>query len=154
MPNAPRQTQESPPDYPGSYESVVRLADGRQVEIRPILPSDAPELAEAIHTADAQTLRARLMGGPPPITDAVLDQLTRVDYISRFALVARGDGRGVAVARYAMLPPTQDGSAVAEVAVAVAPPAAGRPGDRTRPTARPPRSGMRHHRVHCAVFGG
>ena len=62
------------------------------------------------------------MGGPPPITDAVLDQLTRVDYISRFALVARGDGRGVAVARYAMLPPTQDGSAVAEVAVAVAPP--------------------------------
>jgi GNAT superfamily N-acetyltransferase len=122
MPNAPRRTQDSHPGYPSSYESVIRLADGRRVEIRPILPSDAPELAEAIRTADPKTLRARFMGGPPPITDAVLDALTRVDYISRFALVARSDGRGVAVARYALLPPSQGGSAVAEVAVAVAPP--------------------------------
>jgi GNAT superfamily N-acetyltransferase len=121
MPNARRPTQDAPPGYPGNYESVIRLADGRRVEIRPILPSDAPELAEAIRTADAATLHSRFLGGPPPLTDAVLDELTRVDYVSRFALVARARRHGVGVARYAVLPPSGDGSVVADVAVVVAP---------------------------------
>jgi len=121
MPNARHRTQDLPPDYPTSYESVVRLADGREVEIRPILPSDAPELAEAIRTADPETLRARFLGGPPRLTDAVLDGLTRVDYVTHFALVARSGGRGVAVARYATPAAPGDGPVVADVAVAVAP---------------------------------
>ena len=121
MPNARPRTQDVPSGYPSSYESVIRLADGRQVEIRPILPSDKPELAEAIRTADAETLHARFLGGPPPLTAAVLDGLTRVAYVSGFALVARGRGRGVAVGRYAALPPSGDGSVLAEVAVVVAP---------------------------------
>ena len=121
MPNALRQAQDLPATYPSNYEAVVGLADGRRVEIRPILPSDAPELAEAIRTADPDTLRSRFLGGPPPLTDAVLGGLTRVDYVSRFALVARNQGRGVAVARYAAVTQSGHGSAVAEVAVAVAP---------------------------------
>jgi len=121
MPNALRQAQDLPATYPSNYEAVVGLADGRRVEIRPILPSDAPELAEAIRTADPDTLRSRFLGGPPPLTDAVLGGLTRVDYVSRFALVARNRGRGVAVARYAAVTQSGHGSAVAEVAVAVAP---------------------------------
>src|SRR5450756_2349173 len=84
MPNARHLAQDLPPEYPSSFESVITLADGRRVQIRPILPSDAPELAEAIRTADAETLRARFLGGPPPLTDATLDRLTRVDYRSRF----------------------------------------------------------------------
>ncbi|HEY5183986.1 MAG TPA: GNAT family N-acetyltransferase [Actinomycetes bacterium] len=115
------QSQVFPPDYPSSYESVVRLTDGRRVEIRPILPSDAPELAEAIRTADAETLHARFLGGAPRITTAVLERLTRIDYVSHFALVARNRGRGVAVARYAVPPTSEDGSLVADVAVAVRP---------------------------------
>jgi GNAT superfamily N-acetyltransferase len=51
----------------------------------------------------------------------VLDELTRVDYVRRFALVARSRGRGVAVARYGVLPRSADGSLVADVAVTVAP---------------------------------
>jgi len=121
MPNALRQAQDLPATYPSNYEAVVGLADGRRVEIRPILPSDAPELAEAIRTADPDTLRSRFLGGPPPLTDAVLGGLTRIDYVSRFALVARNQGRGVAVARYAAVTQSGHGSAVAEVAVAVAP---------------------------------
>ena len=121
MPYARRPTQDRPPGYPSTYESVMRLADGRRVQIRPILPSDAPELAEAIRTADAETLHARFLGGPPPLTDAVMEALTRVDYVSRFALVALARRRGIAVARYATLPPSGDGSAVADVAVVVAP---------------------------------
>jgi GNAT superfamily N-acetyltransferase len=91
------------------------------VLIRPILPTDAAELAEAIRTADAETLHSRFLGAPPPITAAVLDALTNLDYTSRFALVARARGKGIAVARYAALPPAEDGSVAADVAVAVAP---------------------------------
>lgn len=120
MPTPSHRTQLSAPGYPSSYESVVGLADGRRVEIRPILPSDTPKLVEAIRTADAQTLHSRFLGGPPRLTDTVLDGLTQVDYLSRFALVARSRGRGVAVARYA-LQPSPGVPAVAEVAVAVAP---------------------------------
>jgi GNAT superfamily N-acetyltransferase len=110
-----------PPGYPSTYESVVRLADGRVVEVRPIVPSDAAELAEAIRTADAETLHARFLGAPPSPTRATLDRLTRLDYVNRFALVARSEGRGVAIARYGTLPPSEDGSVVADVAVVVRP---------------------------------
>jgi hypothetical protein len=79
MPFALRQAQDLPFSYPSSYEAVVRLADGRHVEIRPILPSDAVELAESIRSADPDTLRSRFLGGPPPLTDVVMDGLTRVD---------------------------------------------------------------------------
>ena len=121
MPNPPLWTQVLPPGYPRGYELTVRLCDGRRVQVRPILASDAPELAEAIRTADARTLRARFLGGPPPLTDAVLGALTRLDYAGRFALVARSRGRGVAIARYAGLPPSADGSVAADLAVAVRP---------------------------------
>jgi GNAT superfamily N-acetyltransferase len=127
MSNAPLAAEDLPPAYPKSYECLVRLADGREVAIRPILPSDASELAEAIRTADAVTLRSRFLGGPPRLTPAVLEGLTRLDYVSRFALVAFSEGRGVGIARYAALPPSGEGDqgdggmTVAEVAVAVAP---------------------------------
>ena len=117
MARARRHPPAAPPGYPSDFELSVRLKDGRQVDIRPILPTDAPELGEAIKSADAQTLRARFLGGPPPITDAVLRGLVCVDYVSRFALVARHRGRGVAIARYEASP----GSVSAELAVVVSP---------------------------------
>ena len=91
-----------PPGYPREYEQEGTLRDGRRVLVRPILPSDAPELAEAIKTADPGTLRRRFLGGPPPVTPALLAHLTVVDYVQRFALVAVDTvtGHGVAVARY------------------------------------------------------
>jgi RimJ/RimL family protein N-acetyltransferase len=107
-----------PRGYPLEYERLVRLHDGRRVFIRPILPGDAPELAEAIRTADAETIHRRFLGGRPHVTADLMAHLTNVDYVSRFALVAIDPKRklGVAVARYE---PAGDG--VAEVAVAVAP---------------------------------
>ena len=120
-PSSQGRAEEAPPGYPRHYEGRVRLADGREVDVRPILPSDAPELADAILTADAETLRARFLGAPPSPTRATLDRLTRLDYVTRFALVARSDGHGIAVARYGTLPPTQEGAVVADVAVAVRP---------------------------------
>ncbi len=107
-----------PPGYPEDYPRTVRLRDGRHVTIRPILPSDAPELGHAIETADPDTLRRRFLGGPPPVTPALLSHLTEIDYRRRFALVAfeAATGTGVAIARY-----EQTGDDVAEIAVAVVP---------------------------------
>ena len=88
----------------------------------PLRPSDAPELADAIRTADPETLRARFLGAPPPLTAEVLDRLTRVDQVHHVALVARdADGCGVAVARYIAERDGPDTDSAAEVAVAVAP---------------------------------
>jgi len=113
-----QQQADSPPGYPWAYRRLVTLHDGRRVFIRPILPSDAPELAEAIKTADADTLRRRFLGGPPPVTPELLAHLTTIDYIRRFALVAidPASQRGVAIARYEPV-----GGNVAEVAIAVSP---------------------------------
>ena len=107
-----------PPGYPQEYEQQVTLRDGRRALIRPILPSDAPELGEAIKTADPDTLHRRFLGAPPRVTPALLAHLTVVNYVRRFALVAIDTvtGRGVAVARYE---PADEG--VAEIAVAVRP---------------------------------
>ena len=116
--NAERRSGGLPPGYPAQYEQKVRLGDGRRVLIRPILPSDAPELAGAIRTADPDTLRRRFVGGPPRLSAALLEHLTVVDYVHRFALVAIDPvtGRGVAIARY-----EPAGPGTAEIAVAVTP---------------------------------
>jgi RimJ/RimL family protein N-acetyltransferase len=108
-----------PPGYPPEYERDLTLRDGRTVQIRPIIPSDAWELAEAIRSADADTLRRRFLGSPPSMTPALLTHLSTVDYCSRFALVAAdpATGHGVAIARYESMPE----GGVAEVAVAVDP---------------------------------
>ncbi len=107
-----------PPGYPEDYPRTVRLSDGRRVLIRPILPSDAPELGHAIRTADPDTLRRRFLGGPPPVTPALLAHLTEIDYRRRFALVAIDPAThsGVAIARY-----EQAGDDMAEIAIVVKP---------------------------------
>ncbi len=114
-----RQSAGLPPGYPQEYLRLVTLRDGRSVLIRPILPSDAPGLAEAIQSADADTIHRRFFGGRPQVTPELLDHLTTVDYTSRFALLAvePASQRGVAIARYE--PAEQDGTA--DVAIAVTP---------------------------------
>lgn len=114
-----RQTADLPPGYPQEYVQLVTLRDGRSVLIRPILPGDATALAEAIESADADTIRRRFLGGHPRVTSELVDYLTTVDYASRLALVAvePASQRGVAIARYE--PAGQDGTA--DVAIAVTP---------------------------------
>jgi RimJ/RimL family protein N-acetyltransferase len=109
---------EVPPGYPRGFEREVRLADGRTVAIRPIVPADRERLAYAIRTADPETMRRRFLGAPPRVTPALLTYLCTVDYRKRFALVAADPhtGSGAAVARYET---TVDD--VADVAVAVDP---------------------------------
>ncbi len=114
----PFHPAEVPPGYPREYERGLRLRDGREAFVRPILPADAPALAAAFAAADAETLHRRFLGGPPHVTPALLARLTTVDYVHRFALAAADPetGRGVAIARYE---PLSEG--VAEIAIAVDP---------------------------------
>ena len=107
-----------PPGYPKEYQREEVLRDGRRVFIRPVLPGDAPALADAIRTADSDTLRRRFLGGAPRVTAALLAHLTEVDYMQRFALVAIDtvSGRGAGIARY-----EPAGEGVAEIAVVVRP---------------------------------
>ena len=110
--------QELPQGYPEHLGGPFELRDGRTVSIRPILPSDATEIAEAIESADRETLLHRFFTAAPHITNEQIHYLAEVDYERRLALIARNDhGRGVAVARYECHPQ----SCGAEVAVAVDP---------------------------------
>ena len=107
-----------PPGYPREYERRLMLRDGRSVWVRPIIPADAPHLADAIMSANADTLRGRFLGGAPRVTPALLTHWTALDYVRRFALGAADPvtSRGIAVARYE---PLDEG--VAEIAVVVDP---------------------------------
>jgi len=107
-----------PEAYPAELETDALLRDGRHVHIRPILPSDAPALAAAIASADAETLRLRFLGWRPVLEDATFRHLVDVDYQWRLALVAFDSAdRGVGIARYEGRP----GEDAAEIAVAVDP---------------------------------
>jgi len=118
MTTPPYVPAEVPPRYPREFERRLTLQDRRTVLIRPIVPADAAQLGEAIRAADPDTLRERFLGGRPRMTAALLEHLTTVDYVRRFALVALDPetGRGVAVGRYE---PLSEG--VAEIAVVVDP---------------------------------
>jgi GNAT superfamily N-acetyltransferase len=107
-----------PPGYPAEYERDLVLPDGRTVFVRPIIPADRGPLANAIRTADADTVRRRFLGSAPRITPQLLTYLCTIDYRRRLALVALDPvtGEGIAVARYEA---TADDAA--EVAVAVTP---------------------------------
>ena len=107
-----------PQGYPREFERQVSLSDGRVVHVRPVVPGDASALLHAIRAADDATLRDRFLGGAPPTNWLTIRHLVEVDYATRFAVVAFGAGRGVAIARYESLP---DQPGLAEVAVAVDP---------------------------------
>ncbi len=94
------------------------VSDGRRVWIRPILPTDSTDLADAIAHADSETLLHRFFTAAPNLSEKQIRYLAEVDYHRRLALVAVDEeDRGAAVARYECHP----GCDIAEVAVAVAP---------------------------------
>ncbi len=105
-----------PPGYPRRYEERVRLADGRSVFFRPVVPGDAIELAFELEHADPETLHNRFFRSSIRVDEELLTYLTVLDYDRRFALAAFAES-GVAIARYEGTP----GSDIAEMAVAVKP---------------------------------
>jgi hypothetical protein len=96
------------------------LADGEEVEIRPLRYGDRFELAAAFTSLAPEDRRSRFFETHDELKSGELEYLTNIDYRDHFACVARLPGRpppnGVGVGRYVRDPADP---AVAEVAVVV-----------------------------------
>lgn len=96
-----------PLGYPRGCEARARLADGRPVLIRPILPADAAGLRDGFLRLSPEDVRRRFGQALHDLSPAMLTHLTTIDYRRHMALVAIAPGRSVTaggwgVARYVM----------------------------------------------------
>jgi acetyltransferase len=91
--------------YPGQYEERIRLKDGQEVFLRPVLQSDRDLILDLFHRISPQTLSQRFLTNLHTLPEAMLHHFTHLDYHREFALagLTREKDRDaiVAVARYA-----------------------------------------------------
>ena len=98
------------------------LAGGQRIVLRPIQPSDGPELRRCFDALSPETRYRRFFGAVQELDDAALDYLTRVDGKDHVAFVATTESldlkseRGIGVARFVR---RADDPRVAEAAVVV-----------------------------------
>lgn len=91
--------------YPMDLVDSLRLADGRAVVLRPVLPRDAIAEGEFIGALSPLSRRLRFHGAVNRLPDAVLEAMTHIDHREHVALIAqaldsRQRPRIVADARY------------------------------------------------------
>jgi len=110
-------------DYPHEWVSEAQLEDGTRVQIRPILPEDAPRLQEGFKMLTPESIYMRFLESFRELSDEQARYFANVDYDSRMAFVGTimqdGEERVVGVARYDLV---GDPSCMAESAVIVADP--------------------------------
>ncbi len=107
--------------YPADLIDVVRLAGGRRVVIRPVLPQDADLTSDFFGSLPAAARYDRFMSPMRNLPAELIKRFTAVDYADHLALVAEvfegGREMVVAEARYVRL---SDDPSAAEFAVSVA----------------------------------
>lgn len=108
--------------YPAALIDRVRLADGRSVLVRPVLPQDSALQQAFVRGLSAANRYRRFHSALRELPESTLAYLTQVDYASHLALLAEtfepdGCEIQVAEARYVL---RDDADDVAEFAVAVA----------------------------------
>lgn len=94
------------------WHEEIRLANGRQVLIRPIRPADAEPLRAAFALLEPDEVRRRFLYAKTELSPETASRLTQPNPKSEFVLVAAepltpGDALVGAVARAAMLPGTR-----------------------------------------------
>ena len=99
---------------PGTAVSAV-LADGTEVDFRPIGPDDKPLLEQGMAMLSAASRRLRFMSPVENLSRAQLAYLTEIDHESHMAWGAMIEGVPVAVGRLVRL----SGSPAAEIAITV-----------------------------------
>lgn len=102
------------------WHDEIRLANGREILIRPIRPDDAGPIQASFSLLKPDEIRHRFLHEMKELSPDMADQLTRPDPKTEFALVAAeplppGDALVGAVARIAIRP----GSREAEFAILV-----------------------------------
>ncbi|WP_058835130.1 GNAT family N-acetyltransferase [Luteimonas abyssi] len=96
------------------WHDQIRLANGRELLIRPVRPDDAEPLRAGFALLGPEEIRQRFVEPLPELTAEMADRLTRPDPKSEFALVAAeplppGEAVVGGVARVAVIPGTRDG---------------------------------------------
>src|SRR5215831_6593606 len=89
-----------PPNYPAQWESVVALADGGTVEVRPILPSDADRLVDFHGRQSPESIYFRFFSPKPRLLPRDIERFTNIDYADRMAFVAILGDQLIALAGY------------------------------------------------------
>jgi acetyltransferase len=110
-----------PINYPATWKESATLKDGQVIQIRPILPCDAPRLQEGFSRLSPQTIYYRFLESASQLSDTMAARLAQVDYQNHMALVAsileNGEERLVGVARYVLA--SEQGIGAAETAIVV-----------------------------------
>lgn len=95
------------------WHDQIRLANGRELLIRPIRPDDAVPLRAGFSLLKPDEVRQRFLHAVKELTPEMADRLTRPDPKTEFALVAAeplppGEAMVGGVARVSILPNTHD----------------------------------------------
>lgn len=107
--------------YAPQYQEVTTLANGRELLLRAIRPSDKAAMIKAFARLSAETRRRRFFTSKKELSETELRNLTECDGINHYALVAGfqlddGSIEGVGVARMVRV---ADQPNVAEMAIVV-----------------------------------
>jgi acetyltransferase len=94
------------PRFPSALIDRIRLADGREVVVRPVLPTDAAGQQQFVRDLSAKSRHERFHAPLRELTPSMLQQLTNVDHVGHVAIVAEAlasddEPTIVAEARYA-----------------------------------------------------
>jgi RimJ/RimL family protein N-acetyltransferase len=107
-------------DFAARHSRIVTLRDGTDIEVRPIVPDDAPMLRAGFEKLSEESRWRRFLRPVTRLTNEEVRYLTEIDYVDHFAWGAQTAGdppQGIGVARFIRDP--GDGWA-AEVAVVIA----------------------------------
>jgi RimJ/RimL family protein N-acetyltransferase len=100
------------------HTAALVLADGAQVDVRPIGARDRDAFSAWFGRLSDESRRRRFLGPKPRLSARELTYLTEVDHVSHTALLAvDDDGRMIGEARYATSEP---GGRTADLAITVA----------------------------------
>jgi GNAT superfamily N-acetyltransferase len=111
--------------FPSALIDRLRLADGRELVVRPVLSFDAAAEQDFVRTLSAGSRQRRFHVGLRELPPALLRAMTDVDHDAHVAIVAEAIGDDdeatiVADARYVRGPTAELGRDEAEFAIAVA----------------------------------
>jgi GNAT superfamily N-acetyltransferase len=100
------------------HSAMERLRDGRQIEIRALMPTDERDMLAAVDRTSAQSLYRRFFGAKQHFSESEKAFFLNVDFVNHVALVAVTEDAGrrfvVGGGRYVVVRP-----GTAEVAFAV-----------------------------------
>lgn len=101
-------TDTHPEGYPGRYEGWITLRNGRNIFLRPVLPTDGPLLIDLFNKLSPQSIYLRFLSNLHSLPEEWVHRFTHVDYKKDFALLAlvheEGKEAVIAVGRYALNP--------------------------------------------------